>query len=185
MTQERDARPDLPGATTPPVEGPRWLWVKLGGWATALLLLAGAAWGVAWTATHVRVDFDLPRLPDIPRSETLPSYTVPPEPSSAPAPYMGDDGRAITNPAWAQGPEPAFPRAAQRAGEETGAVSLTCQTDAEGRMRACQIVEETPPGVGFGEETVKAAMKARVRPRLVDGQPSESEIAFTVRYRLD
>lgn len=185
MTEERDPRLALPGATTPPVEGARWLWGTLGVWAAALLLLVGAAWGVAWVLSTVRVRIDLPPMPEIPQSETLPSYTVPPEPSPAPAPYMSDEGRAITNPAWLSAPEPAFPRAAQRAGEESGVVKLKCQADAEGRVRACQIVEETPPGVGFGEETVKAAMKARVRPRLVDGQPSESEIAFTVRYRLD
>ena len=52
-------------------------------------------------------------------------------------------------------------------------------------MRACRIAEEAPAGVGFGEQAVKATLKARVRPRLEDGQPTESQIAFTIRYRLD
>lgn len=181
MTEDRDPRLDLPGATTPPVEGARWLWVKLGAWGLALLLLAGAAWVVS----SVRVRIDLPSMPEIRPSETLSSHTVPPEPSPAPAPYMSDEGLAITNPAWLQPPQPEYPRAAQRAGEESGVVKLECQARADGSVRACRIAEEAPAGVGFGEQAVKATMKARVRPRLEDGEPAESKIAFTIRYRLD
>lgn len=98
---------------------------------------------------------------------------------------MSDEGQAVLNPSWLQAPQPEFPRAAQRAGEESGVVKLECQTSAEGRVRACRIAEEAPAGVGFGEQAVKATMKARVRPRLEDGEPAESKIAFTIRYRLD
>lgn len=62
---------------------------------------------------------------------------------------------------------------------------LECRTAADGHVRACRIAEEAPAGVGFGEQAVKATLKARVRPRLEDGQPTESQIAFTIRYRLD
>lgn len=182
MAQERDARQTLPKATASPVEGPRWVWIKLGVWAVVLLLLAGAAWCVAWTAIHVRVGFEPPRLTDAARRETPFPYTASPDPGSTPG--MKEDGPAIINPDWVKRPEPVFPRAAQRADAATGTVSLTCQADAQGRMQACRIDNETPQGVGFGEEAIKAAMKARVRPRLVDGQPVESEVVFTVRYRL-
>lgn len=182
MTEEQEPQRDLPGASAPPVEGPAWFWVKLGVWIASLLVMAGAA----WVLSTVRVRIDLPTMPERTPSETLSSYTVPPEePSPAPAPYMSDEGRAITNPAWLQAPQPEFPRAAQRAGEESGRVRLECQVAVDGRVRACRIAEEAPAGVGFGEQAVKATLKARVRPRLEDGQPTESQIAFTIRYRLD
>lgn len=182
MAQERDARQTLPGTAASPMEGPRWVWIKLGVWAVVLLLLAGAAWGVAWTAIHVRVGFEPSRPTDAARREAPSPYAASPDPGSTPG--MKEDGPAIIQPDWVKRPEPVFPRAAQRADAETGTVSLTCQADARGRMKACWIDDETPQGLGFGEEAVKAAMKARVRPRLVDGQPLESEVVFTVRYRL-
>ena len=182
MTEDQDPHRDMPGASAAPAEGPVWLWVKLGVWVASLLVMAGAA----WVLSTVRVRIDLPPMPEIPQSETLSSYTVPPEaPSPAPAPYMSDKGRAITNPAWQKAPRPEFPRAALRAGEKSGVVKLECQTQADGGVRACRVVEETPAGLGFGEQAVKASLKARVRPRLEDGQPTESEIAFTVRYQFD
>lgn len=161
----------------------RWLLIKLATWCGALMLLGWAAWGAAWMVANLRVSLDMP--PPSETSDTLPSRIAPPEPVAAPAPYMSDEGRAITNPSWLQAPEPAFPRAALRKGVETGAVSLECQADAQGRISACEIVDETPPGAGFGAETVRAAMKARIRPRLIDGEPGASQVAFTVRYRLE
>ncbi|MNQ48118.1 Gram-negative bacterial tonB protein [compost metagenome] len=178
MTKDQDPRREPPS----PGEEPVWLWVKAGVWIASLLAIAGAA----WVLSTVRVRIDLPPMPEMVQSETLSSYTVPPEePSPAPAPYMSEEGRAITNPAWLQAPQPAFPRAAQRAGEESGAVRLECQVAVDGRVRACRIAEEAPAGVGFGEQAVKATLKARVRPRLEDGEPTESQIAFTIRYQLD
>ena len=123
---------------------------------------------------------------EAPPPDTPPSDTAPPEtPSAAPAPYMNDDGEAITNPVWLRAPQPEYPRAAQRAGEESGMARLACQTRADGGIQGCRIVEERPVGVGFGREAVAATMRARVKPRLVDGQPTESQVVFTIRYRLE
>lgn len=186
MTEDKDPRLELPGATTPPVEGRRWLWVKAGVWGAALALMIGAAWSVAWVVSNVRVRLDLPPTAEAPPSATPPSDTAPPEtPSAAPAPYMNDDGEAITNPVWLRAPQPEYPRAAQRAGEESGMARLACQTRADGGIQGCRIVEERPVGVGFGREAVAATMRARVKPRLVDGQPTESQVVFTIRYRLE
>ena len=182
MTEDQDPRRDMPGASAPPVEGPVWLWVKLGVWVASLLVMAGAA----WVLSTVRVRIDLPPAAERTPSETLSSYTVPPEePIPAPAPYMNEVGEAVLNPVWLQAPQPEFPRAALRAGEESGVVRLECRTRADGGVQACRIAEEAPAGVGFGEQAVKATLKARVRPRLEDGQPVESQIAFTIRYRLE
>lgn len=182
MTEDQDPQRRPPEVDARPVEEPVWLWVKLGVWIASLLVMAGAA----WVLSTVRVRIDWPSMPEMEQSDTLSSYTVPPEEGvSAPAPYMNDEGRAITNPAWLEAPQPEFPRAAQRAGEEVGMARLECRTAADGHVRACRIAEEAPAGVGFGEQAVKATLKARVRPRLEDGQPTESQIAFTIRYRLD
>ena len=183
MTEERDPRLELPGATTPPVEGRRWLWVKLGVWVLALLLMVGAAWSVAWVLSTVRVRIDLPKTSDASRSEVVKPPVAPSEPS--PSLAMSDGGRSVTNPVWLQAPRPEYPKAAQRADEESGMARLECQTRTDGRVQACRILEETPTGVGFGEEAVRATMKARVQPELADGALIESRIAFTIRYRLD
>jgi TonB family protein len=175
MMQDEDRSPSS-------AEG-RWLLVKLATWCGTLMLLGWAAWGAAWILANARLSLDMSSRSET--SDTLPSRIVLPEPVAAPAPYMSEAGRAITNPSWLQAPEPAFPRAALRKGVETGAVSLECQADAEGRISACEIVDETPPGAGFGAETVRAVMKARIRPRLIDGEPAASQVAFTVRYRLE
>lgn len=183
MTDDMDPRLDLPGATTPPVEGRRWLWVKLGVWGVALALIIGAAWSVAWVLSNVRVRLDLPPAAEAPPAETLPSYTAPPE--AAPASYENDEGEVITRPVWLQAPRPEYPERAQRAGAERGMARLECQAGADGHIRSCRIVEESPVGVGFGQQAVAATMRARVQPRLVDGHPVESRVAFTARYRLE
>ena len=40
---ENDPRPDLPGSAGPPIDGPRWMWVKLAAWGGAVGLLLCAA----------------------------------------------------------------------------------------------------------------------------------------------
>jgi len=183
MTEERDPRLELPGATTPPIEGRRWLWVKLGVWVLALLLMVGAAWSVAWVLSTVRGPIDLPPAPDASRSEVVKSPVAPSEPTARSA--MRDEGRSATNPVWLQAPRPKYPKAAQRAGEESGMARLECQTRTDGRVQACQILEEAPAGVGFGEEAVRATMRAQVQPGLADGALIERRIVFTIRYRVD
>ena len=185
MTEEQDPRLELPGATTPPVEGRRWLWVKSAVWGAALLLMIAAAWAGAWVLTSVRVRIDLPPPREASRPETLPREAPSPGASAASAPAMREGGRTVVNPVWLQPPRPEFPTAAQRAGAESGMARLECQTRADGRVRACRIVEEAPTGVGFGEAAMRATMKARVQPPLVDGAPTEGQVVFTTRYRLD
>ena len=91
----------------------------------------------------------------------------------------------MTNPVWLQAPRPEYPKAAQRAGEESGMARLECQMRTDGRVQACQILEEAPAGVGFGEEAVRATMRAQVQPGLADGALIERRIVFTIRYRVD
>jgi hypothetical protein len=45
--EEAEAMPELPGSGTPPIEGRKWVQVKIAVWAVVGLALAGVAWGVA------------------------------------------------------------------------------------------------------------------------------------------
>jgi hypothetical protein len=50
---------------------------------------------------------------------------------------------------------------------------MQCRVTAAGRLADCVIIEETPPGLGFGEAMLKTARLFRMRPRTVDGHPVE------------
>ncbi|MDB5495414.1 MAG: energy transducer TonB, partial [Phenylobacterium sp.] len=58
------------------------------------------------------------------------------------------------SPHWLRLPSPAELAAAYPADARRGAVGgsalIACTLDADGRLRACQLVSESPPGQGFG-----------------------------------
>ncbi|WP_292226803.1 hypothetical protein [Brevundimonas sp.] len=85
---ENDPRPDLPGSAGPPIDGPRWMWVKLAAWggAVALLLCAAAV-----------VTMGVSSLLNRERGETSPPEPVVVEtvdvPASVPAPVAVEPSR--------------------------------------------------------------------------------------------
>jgi len=99
----------------------------------------------------------------------------------APPPPQVVDGHVITNPTWITVPSPVYPDSALR-GMRSGRVALACDAAPDGRIAACTIVEEDPPGAGFGAAALEAARTARLSPRTVDGVPVASEIRFTMRF---
>ena len=56
-----------------------------------------------------------------------------------------------------------YPRHAARNGI-AGKVIIRCQVMADGRLQACVIKEETPPGEKFGEAALKLSRKFRMIP---------------------
>ncbi len=106
-----------------------------------------------------------------------------PRPEPGP-PVTGPDGLAISNPGWIVPPRPEFPRQAQRANLESGFVQLDCIATADGRIRACDVVTETPAGAGFAQSAVEAAKAARLRPRTVNGEATGGRIRFSTRFSL-
>lgn len=48
---------------------------------------------------------------------------------------------------------------------------MECRVVADGRMNACVILTEEPPGYGFREAALKLAPKFRLHPALPDGTP--------------
>lgn len=80
----------------------------------------------------------------------------------------------IEKPDWAALPSAddiarLIPFAAERGVK--GAVMLECRVTAEGRLEACAVVSEDPPGEGFGSAALAMAGKFRMKPKTLDGLP--------------
>jgi TonB family protein len=96
-----------------------------------------------------------------------------------------DAGRIIVNPSWRIQPRSVYPNRAQRQGIESGRVELRCPVSAEGQIKSCWILSETPADAGFGQAALAGAVQARLQPRTVDGVAVPTTISFTMRFRLE
>jgi TonB family protein len=81
----------------------------------------------------------------------------------------------ITSPNWVTHPTSqdlarAYPRKARRQGI-TGHTKIECVVDDRGSLEQCQVIEEDPPGWGFGDAALKLKVHILMRPRTVDGKP--------------
>lgn len=92
-------------------------------------------------------------------------------------------------PRWEVGP-PAdfsgrnFPERALRL-ERNGMAILKCAHDESGALSQCRVLSETPPDLGFGNEAVRLARRARLRATLPDGSALKAgEITFPVPFRI-
>lgn len=63
-----------------------------------------------------------------------------------------------------------FPTKARRE-SVSGFAEVACLVQADGRLRDCSVVSETPPDYGFGPATVKAASRFRMRSFTRKGAP--------------
>lgn len=80
----------------------------------------------------------------------------------------------ITEPHWMRTPTAdelmrAYPKAALRAGVE-GHATMKCRVGDDDRPTNCVIIEETPPGVGFGQATLSLAPDFKADPMMKGGQ---------------
>ena len=195
MAGTEDARPDLPGSTTPPIDGVRWLWVKLGAWGVAIGLILLIAFVATVAIDHgvrrvdgafdriilaVREVFKNGREEDLFEVRTVRTETPPVEHQ----PEVAPDGGVVRPPTWTRLPRPEFPAVGARANTEEAAVVLECQALASGRAADCRVLSENPPGQGFGKAALAAMEDARLSPREVDGRPVDASFRFTVRFRL-
>lgn len=78
---------------------------------------------------------------------------------------------------------PEYPRAAAQAGQ-SGYVVMQVTVGADGNVIEATPVESSPPGV-FEEASIKAALKGRFKPQLIDGQPHITQGQYTVRFNID
>ena len=75
-----------------------------------------------------------------------------------------------------------YPRAALNAGV-SGRGLITCRIRLDTRLEGCRLVEESPPGRGFGAAALATAVNFRFRPPAIDGQPlAGAEITFGVDF---
>lgn len=167
---------DIPGAS-PPLEGGRWVVIRVLVWAFALLGLVAVAAPVAFfivmsqsriavIAPPPEVDLDLPA-------------------TTPPAPRLDDQGRSIVDPAWIVRPLIQYPDQAARRGVEGGEAVIDCEVTTEGRISSCNVVREAPADAGFGEAAVAGALKARLHPQQIDGEARETRVRYTARFRLE
>jgi len=69
-------------------------------------------------------------------------------------------------------PQPIYPRRALSRGKEGYAV-LEVIITTTGGVRDPVLLEEYPPNYGFGRAALKAALKLKYNPRVIDGKPEE------------
>ena len=81
-------------------------------------------------------------------------------------------------------PSPAnsVPSAADRANEARP--KLTCLVTVAGKLTDCKILDESPPGRGFGAAAVKIAAKMRLAPATANGKAVEGRVTLPITFRL-
>lgn len=149
-------------------------------WVAGLVLIIVLAALVAtfvWWVQHTRFELSPVAYEAEERLEVIPVPEVPVT--------ISEDGVQIRNASWLVSPRPEYPRRAQVRGVESGLVELECLTLVNGLIGSCEVVRETPAGVGFADAAIAAARKSRVRPREVDGVATESIISFKATFRVE
>ncbi|HEX8660927.1 MAG TPA: energy transducer TonB [Brevundimonas sp.] len=174
-----------------PAPEPRRRGSRIGVWLVVIAaLIAFAAFVLAnFRFTLGEVSYsdeavDVEIIEPLPRPAPEPRPSAPPAPPPDPEPAVGPNGEVLRHPVWLRQPAPDFPTMAMRRGVEEGAVVLRCETFATGEFGACEALSETPGGAGFADAALASMRQARVKPYSIDGFETDSEIQFTVRFRM-
>ena len=128
---------------------------------------------------------DVPRI-DVPMNITggpyLGDFATAPKaaPTPAPAPVSGPiiDNEVVP---LVRIP-PKYPRMASRRGIE-GVVTVQFIITKEGTVRDPQVIEANPASI-FNDEAIKAILKWKFKPKLVDGQPVERQATQEIEFKL-
>lgn len=91
----------------------------------------------------------------------------------------------ITQPAWSRLPRINYPAAAGQAGIRSGQVTLDCAIMPDRTLTGCSVIEETPPGVGFGTEALRGIGSAVLTPSTVDGVSPGTRVRPVLRFQVD
>lgn len=78
--------------------------------------------------------------------------------------------------------KPEYPRAAMNAGQQ-GFVVLDIAVGSDGGVLEAKVTDSSPPGV-FDDAAIKAAMKGRFRPQMVDGKPVATTGRYTIKFAI-
>jgi protein TonB len=94
----------------------------------------------------------------------------------------------ISNPNWVTPPNgddlaDLYPERAQRM-EVEGSAAIKCKVTVKGTMTECIVVSESPAGYGFGDQTIKASRRWKMKPATRDGQPVEGVVTVPLKWKL-
>lgn len=90
----------------------------------------------------------------------------------------------LDGPTWATPPRPVMPRSARPARIYSADVRLDCEIVPNfGRLRNCRVIEDGPPGHGFGEAAIQAVRGAEISPEWLRRAGPNTHARVTIRFR--
>jgi TonB family protein len=149
-------------------------------------ILSAMALGVAAPALAMQSAAPLglglgPATPQTAPASSSPTF-IPP---SSPPPTS----QFIRNPIWERLPTaaelaPLYPNEARTRGQ-VGKTKMKCEVLKDGALTACTILQEDPPGQGFGESILASARYFKMAPTAADGTSVEGRsIIIPIKWEV-
>jgi protein TonB len=68
--------------------------------------------------------------------------------------------------------------------EVEGRAAIRCTVTVKGTMTNCVVVSESPAGYGFGDQTIKASRRWKMKPATRNGQAVEGVVTVPLSWKL-